>query len=44
MTVDLETEQVGPRTWTLVLRHPGARPMKSFDILLTPTNRVVASP
>ena len=21
-TVDLETEQVGPRTWTLVLRHP----------------------
>ena len=31
-------------TASLVLRHPGARPMKSFDILLTPTNRVVASP
>ena len=31
-------------TASLVLRHPGARTMKNFDVLLTPTNRVVASP
>ena len=31
-------------TVSLVLRHPKAQAMKSFDILLTPTNRVVASP
>ena len=31
-------------TVSLVLRHPKAQTMKNFDILLTPTNRVVASP
>lgn len=31
-------------TAALVLRHPKARDMKNFDVLLTPTNRVVGSP
>lgn len=31
-------------TVSLVLRHPKAQNLKNFDVLLTPTNRVVASP
>lgn len=31
-------------TASIVLRHPGSRAMNNFDVLLTPTNKVVASP
>ena len=31
-------------TASLVLRHPDAQSMRRFDVLLTPTNRVVAAP